>query len=96
MPSRLISTHLIAETLKYLYLIFDERNAFRDERFTFTTEGHLLDIALTYDRASHANTLSEWRCRPPVLRKDSAVANKDTWGWQRLNAHGINLADVLW
>ena len=49
-----MDSFFLSETLKYLYLLFtDESNLLIDiNRFIFTTEGHLIPIALRYRNTS--------------------------------------------
>ncbi|KAK4051547.1 hypothetical protein OIV83_002687 [Microbotryomycetes sp. JL201] len=59
---------LTAETLKYLYLTFDEYNAFNvdDGPMVYTTEGHMLDVS------GHSNAFTHRR------RKSSIVSDPGT------------------
>lgn len=36
-----MDSYFLSETLKYLYLLFDENNKFNKEDYVFTTEGHM-------------------------------------------------------
>ncbi|EPY51452.1 alpha mannosidase-like protein [Schizosaccharomyces cryophilus OY26] len=59
-----MESFFLSETLKYLYLLFDEENIFHSkfQDFLFTTEGHLLPInrqtheALDFDQHRHPGT----------------------------------------
>lgn len=43
-----MDSYFMAETLKYLYLLFDDASFVHSGRFVFTTEGHLLPILARY------------------------------------------------
>jgi Glycosyl hydrolase family 47 len=53
-----MESFVLSETLKYLYLLFDEANEFSnsDSNFIFTTEGHILML-----NSTHLNPISETR-----------------------------------
>lgn len=55
-----MESFVLSETLKYLYLLFDEANEFSksDSNFIFTTEGHILLL-----NSTHLNPISETRRR---------------------------------
>lgn len=55
-----MESFVLSETLKYLYLLFDEANEFSksDSNFIFTTEGHILML-----NSTHLNPISEVRRR---------------------------------
>jgi mannosidase alpha-like ER degradation enhancer 1 len=55
-----MESFVLSETLKYLYLLFDEANEFSnsDSNFVFTTEGHILLL-----NSTHLNPISETRRR---------------------------------
>ena len=55
-----MESFVLSETLKYLYLLFDEANEFSklDSNFIFTTEGHILML-----NSTHLNPMSEIRRR---------------------------------
>ena len=55
-----MESFVLSETLKYLYLLFDEANEFSksDSNFIFTTEGHILVL-----NSTHLNPISETRRR---------------------------------
>ena len=55
-----MESFVLSETLKYLYLLFDEANEFSksDSNFIFTTEGHILML-----NSTHLNPISETRRR---------------------------------
>jgi hypothetical protein len=39
-----MNSYFLAETLKYMYLIFDEENWANDDSYIFTTEGLVMDL----------------------------------------------------
>lgn len=47
-----MESFVLSETLKYLYLLFDEKNplASSDSNLIFTTEGHILTLNATHLR----------------------------------------------
>lgn len=55
-----MESFVLSETLKYLYLLFDEANEFSksDSNFIFTTEGHILML-----NSTHLSPMSEIRRR---------------------------------
>jgi mannosidase alpha-like ER degradation enhancer 1 len=55
-----MESFVLSETLKYLYLLFDEANEFSksDSNFIFTTEGHILLL-----NSTHLKPISETRRR---------------------------------
>ena len=54
----------LAETLKYLYLLFSERDVYPLDDWVFTTEAHLLSVEPRCDRAACVGP-----ARPPRWRR---------------------------
>ncbi|MBW0486888.1 hypothetical protein O181_026603 [Austropuccinia psidii MF-1] len=69
---------MLSETLKYLYLTFDEENPINhsDEPFVFTTEGHILYIP-NADSMNHNQRLPTWQERKS-LDSDEVTDETDT------------------
>jgi mannosidase alpha-like ER degradation enhancer 1 len=64
-----MESFVLSETLKYLYLLFDEENplASSDSNLIFTTEGHVLTLNATHLRPmSKSRRLSRKVSYPPV------------------------------
>ncbi|KAF8639449.1 hypothetical protein AX16_010304 [Volvariella volvacea WC 439] len=74
----------LSETLKYLYLLFDEDNALHndDSNYVFTTEGHILTLGKEYLRPQrrkeyHQHPIDSHQCptyQPFVLVYDSPLS----------------------
>ncbi|TPX50818.1 hypothetical protein SeMB42_g02136 [Synchytrium endobioticum] len=81
-----MESFFLSETLKYLYLLFDEDNVFNhlDSNFVFSTEGHVFVLPHNYSRTPSATDKSDMS-QPTQLntsRPETTVCplNKGIWG----------------
>lgn len=49
-----METFFLGETLKYLYLLFDESNTLPLDKYVFNTEAHPLPVMRSAEQASHS------------------------------------------
>ena len=78
-----MESFVLSETLKYLYLLFDEDNEFSnsDSNFIFTTEGHILML-----NSTHLNPISETRRRARRHERPQCPVHQPV---VRPQAHGL-------
>lgn len=78
-----MESFVLSETLKYLYLLFDEDNEFSnsDSNFIFTTEGHILML-----NSTHLNPISETRRRARRHERPQCPVHQPVI---RPHAHGL-------
>jgi Glycosyl hydrolase family 47/PA domain/Glucosidase II beta subunit-like protein len=66
-------SYFIAETLKYLFLLFDTEHDIHKQSWILTTEGHPMHIGLAHERAPvmlpHAASLPVLYTHPPTKRR---------------------------
>src|SRR5258706_7876076 len=78
-----MESFVLSETLKYLYLLFDEANEFSksDSNFIFTTEGHILLL-----NSTHLHPISETRRRARRHERPQCPVHQPV---VRPHAHGL-------
>jgi mannosidase alpha-like ER degradation enhancer 2 len=58
-----MESFFLAETIKYLYLLFDDENFVNQNPYTFNTEGHLIPLRKEYLRTNSTMNVSLGQCK---------------------------------
>ena len=70
-------SYFLSETCKYLYLLFDENNAFHQRNYIFSTEAHPFDTMQLSEVCSSNNHISDYE--GGNLIQDSSDVNSDVY-----------------
>lgn len=83
-----MDSYFLAETLKYLYLLFDDANPFANDRYIFTTEGHLIPILRSFQQSRLPRDTDSPLTTNDVC--DQFQQNPVLHFWQRLSRANFN------
>ncbi|KAH6590208.1 hypothetical protein BASA50_009470 [Batrachochytrium salamandrivorans] len=92
-----MESFFLSETLKYLYLLFDEENSVNklDSNFVFTTEGHFLPLPYKYfsGKAFNNKSLANQSC--PTMQKLNIVSHSSLSRLPPLSLNDISQCDSI-
>ncbi|KAF8978196.1 alpha mannosidase-like protein [Entomortierella lignicola] len=87
----------LSETIKYLYLLFDEENILhnnlKDTNFVFTTEGHILKLSSDFSDRTHINPTSTYQSSGHKNSRDETYHYQYTRQSSSGSVHGKSQID---